>query len=278
MKPIREQSMLITGSTDGIGKIAAMRLALMGATVFIHGRDPEKCRAVRDEIWKASGNPKVEYFLADFSSLHDVEHMAASFREIQDHLDVLINNAGVFPVDNEDQQRHLSAQEYDLCFSVNYLAPFLLTHSLLPALRAAPAGRIINVTSAAQETLDFNDLMTTYDYSPMRAYARSKLALTMFTFELHQMLKQENITVNCVHPGSLLNTKMVRASDAEPLGDAEAGAETEVYLAIAPELDGVSGIYYDQRTPSKAHEQAYDSKARQLLWRIGMELTDLKNR
>lgn len=270
--------MLITGSTDGIGKIAAMRLALMGATVFVHGRDPEKCRAVRDEIWKASGNPKVKYFLADFSSLHDVVHMASAFGEIQNHLDVLINNAGVFPTGREDRNRHLSVQEYDLCFSVNYLAPFLLTHLLLPALRAAPSARIINVTSAAQEAIDFNDLMTFHNYSPMLTYARSKLALTMFTFELHQLLKEENITVNCLHPGNLLNTKMVLGIPSEPMGDAEAGADAEVYMATAPELEDVSGTYFDRKTPAHAHEQAYDKEARRLLWRISLELTDLKKR
>jgi NAD(P)-dependent dehydrogenase (short-subunit alcohol dehydrogenase family) len=276
MKSIREQSVLITGSTDGIGKIAAMHLALMGATVFIHGRDPEKCRTVRDEIWKASGNPKVKYFLADFSSLHDIVHMASAFGEIQNHLDVLINNAGIYPAANEDPNRHLSAQEYDLCFSVNYLAPFLLTHLLLPSLRAAPSARIINVTSISQEAIDFDDLMTFKNYSALRAYARSKLALTMFTFELHQMLKEENITVNCVHPGSLLDTKMIRHIPWEPLGNAETGADSEVYLATAPELEGVSGSYFDGKTPARAHEQAYDPEARQMLWRISLELTDLK--
>lgn len=270
--------MLITGSTDGIGKIAAMHLAMMGATVFVHGRDPDKCRAVRDEIWKASGNPKVTYLLADFSSLHDVVHMALAFGKIQNHLDVLINNAGVFPMEREDRDRHLSVQEYDLCFSVNYLAPFLLTHLLLPALRAAPSARIVNVTSAAQQAIDFDDLMTFRNYSPMLTYARSKLALTMFTFELHRLLEEENMTVNCVHPGSLLNTKLVRGIPSEPLGDAEAGADTEVYMATAPELEDVSGAYFDRKTPARAHQQAYDNEARRLLWRISMELTDLKQR
>ena len=275
MKPIREQFMLITGSTDGIGKIAAQRLAKLGASVLLHGRDPEKCRKVRDAIWKSSGNPKLEYFVADFSSLSDVRHMAAAVRESYERLDVLVNNAGVLPAESQKQERHLSAQGYDLCLAVNYLAPFLLTHLLLPVLRTSSAARIINVGSAAQEAVDFNDLMIAHDYSPMRAYSRSKLALTMFTFELDERLKDENVTVNCVHPGTLLDTKMVRRAFTQPLGSAESGAEVEVYLATAPELESVSGAYFDRRQHAQAHPQAYDRLAREKLWQLSLELTDL---
>jgi NAD(P)-dependent dehydrogenase (short-subunit alcohol dehydrogenase family) len=273
MRPIREQFILVTGATDGIGKLVARHLAHMGAAVMIHGRNLEKCRDIKDEIWKSSGNPRVQYVLADFSSLHDVLHMARSVRETYNRLDVLINNAGLLPVEREDQQRHLSAQDYDLCFSVNYLAPFVLTQLLLPALEAADGARIVNVVSAAQEAIDFDDLMLTRDYTPMRAYARSKLALTMFTFELDQRLGKKNIAVNCVHPGSLLNTKMVREAMLQPLAEAASGAEVEVYLATAPELDGVSGHYFDRKSISRAHAQAYDAIARQRLWRISTELT-----
>jgi NAD(P)-dependent dehydrogenase (short-subunit alcohol dehydrogenase family) len=278
MKPLREKFILVTGSTDGIGKITALRLARMGAGVILHGRDPEKCHAVRDEIWKTSGNPKLEYVVADFSSISDVRHMAASVREGYEHLDVLINNAGILPVESESGRRHLSAQGYDLCLAVNYLAPFLLTHLLQPCLRNARAARIINIGSAAQEPIDFDNLMLSEGYTPLRAYAQSKLALTMFTFELHQRLKDEPITVNCLHPGSLLDTKMVRQAFAQPRGSAESGAEAEVYLATHPDLENVSGLYFDHLQPSQANPQAYDATARSLLWQRSLELTGLTNR
>lgn len=276
MAPTSEKIILITGATDGIGKLTSQRLALTGANVNLHGRNMEKGLAVRDEIRKSSGNPNVEFLFADFSSLQDVRHLGKEINRNYDRLDVLVNNAGVLPVGKGKPERHLSAQGYDLCFCVNYLAPFLLTHLLLPLLHAAPAARIINVASAAQEALDFEDLMTTRNYNPMRAYARSKLALAMFTFELHRRIEHESTTVNCLHPGSLLDTKMVRQAFSEPLGSAESGAEAMVHLTIDPELENVSGIYFDRKSPSRAHPQAYDRHARQLLWNLSMQLTGIQ--
>jgi NAD(P)-dependent dehydrogenase (short-subunit alcohol dehydrogenase family) len=275
MKPIRDQFVLVTGSTDGIGRITALRLACMGAAVILHGRDAEKCRAVRDEMRDASGNPRVECFPTDFSSLVDVRQMGLALREQYNHLDVLINNAGVLPVDSGTGERQLSDQGYDLCLAVNYLAPFLLTHLLLPSLRMSRSARIVNVSSAAQEPIDFDDLMLSDNYSPLGAYARSKLALAMFTFELDERLREEHITVNCVHPGSLLDTKMVRRAFSNPQGSAESGADVEVYLATAPELEGVSGVYFDRKERARAHAQAYDHPAREKLWQLSLELTDL---
>ena len=160
--------------------------------------------------------------------------------------------------------------------AVNYRAPCLLTHLLLPLLRASNAARLVNVSSAAQEPVDFQDpMLTQNDYSPMTAYSRSKLALTMFTFEMDQRLAEENITVNCLHPGSLLDTKMVRRAFTHPQGSAESGAAVEVYVATSPELEGVSGIYFNQMQRSRAHSQAYDPQARQKLWQISLESTGL---
>jgi NAD(P)-dependent dehydrogenase (short-subunit alcohol dehydrogenase family) len=275
MKPIEDQFVLVTGSTDGIGKIAALQLARMGAVVLLHGRDAEKCRAVRDEMRAAGDNLKLECFATDFSSLADVRQMGLEIREKFNHLDVLINNAGVLPVDSKSGERQLSAQGYDLCMAVNYLAPFLLTHLLLPSLRMSGSARIVNVSSAAQETIDFDDLMMRDNYSPMRAYSRSKLALAMFTFEMDERLRGENITINCMHPGSLLDTKMVRRAFSNPQGSAESGAAVEVYLATAPELEGVSGVYFDQKQRAQAHAQAYNHPAREKLWQLSLELTDL---
>jgi NAD(P)-dependent dehydrogenase (short-subunit alcohol dehydrogenase family) len=274
MKPVSEQSILITGATDGIGRITAERLAQMGARVLLHGRDPKKCRAARDEIRRETGSDKLECYVADFSSLPEVRQMAAEVLNAHERLDVLINNAGVLPVPGEKKGRPLSAQGHELCMAVNYLAPFLLTILLLPPLRASDAARIVNVSSAAQEAIDFEDFMLTHGYSPMRAYARSKLALAMFTFELDHRLKAENITVNCLHPGSLLDTKMVRQAFATPQGTPESGAEVEVYVAVSPDVAGVSGAYFDRMTQARAHALAYDAAARERLWALSLELTD----
>ncbi|AOY57651.1 MULTISPECIES: SDR family oxidoreductase [Desulfococcus] len=274
MKPVSEQSILITGATDGIGRITAERLAQMGARVLLHGRDPEKCRAARDEIRRETGSDKLEFYVADFSSLPEVRRMAAEVLAAHDGLDVLINNAGVLPVPGGKKDRPRSDQGHELCMAVNYLAPFLLTILLLPLLRASGAARIVNVSSAAQEAIDFEDFMLADGYSPMRAYARSKLALAMFTIELDRRLKSDGITVNCLHPGSLLDTKMVRQAFGTPQGTAESGAEVEVYVAVSPDVDGVSGAYFDRMTQAEAHAQAYDAEIRQRLWALSLELTD----
>jgi len=267
---------LITGSTDGIGKLTAQRLAAMDAAVLVHGRDPEKVQSTAEAIRRASGNPAVAHVTADLASLAEVRRMAADVRQRYDRLDVLINNAGVLPAGGGAHERPLSQDGHELCLAVNYLAPFLLTHLLMPLLKAAPAARILNVSSVAQETVDCDDLdMEKGAYAPMQAYARSKLALAMFTMALDARLADEAITVNCLHPGTLLDTKMVRQAFSQPQGRAESGAEVEVYLATSPDLEGVSGNYFDRKTKARAHDQAYDRAARERLWQRSLELTGL---
>jgi NAD(P)-dependent dehydrogenase (short-subunit alcohol dehydrogenase family) len=267
---------LVTGSTDGIGKLTALCLAEMGAAVVVHGRQPEKVLATTEEIRRASGNPAVAHVTADLASLAEVRRMAADISRRYDRLDVLINNAGVLPVAGEKHERPLSEDGHELCLAVNYLAPFLLTHLLRPLLRAAPAARILNVSSVAQETVDCDDLdMEKGAYAPMQAYGRSKLALAMFTMELSDRIANDPMTVNCLHPGTLLDTKMVRQAFSRPRGSAESGAEVEVYLATSPEVEGVSGIYFDRKSKARAHAQAYDREARHHLWQRSLELTGL---
>jgi NAD(P)-dependent dehydrogenase (short-subunit alcohol dehydrogenase family) len=212
MKPIDEQIILVTGSTDGIGKLAARDLAKRGATVILHGRDLKKGEAVLDEIREDTGNHRLSFHLADFSSLSEVRRLADEIEAGFPALDVLINNAGVGIGKPDEKKRMLSRDGYELRFAVNYLAPFFLTQLLLPSLRKASPSRIVNVSSAAQSAIDFDDLMIEDGYDPMEAYSRSKLALAMFTFELAERVQDEKITVNCLHPGSLLDTKMVRES------------------------------------------------------------------
>lgn len=274
MKPIEEQTVLLTGATDGIGLIAAQKLAQLGARIILHGRHQEKIDAASEEIQRQSGYSPAAY-QSDFASLAEVRHLAEQILADHGAIDVLINNAGVLPGKHTQGQRLLSQDGYELCFAVNYLAPFLLTHLLLPALRKAAPSRIVNVSSIAQKALDFDDIMLEKNYEPFKAYAQSKLALAMFTIDLSEQLEKDGITVNCLHPGSLLDTKMVQESGWTPQGSAESGADVELYVATSPELDGITGQYFDEKRRAEAHRQAYDSSARDQLRRLGETLTGI---
>lgn len=265
------KTILITGATDGIGKLTASKLAAQDVRVLVHGRNEEKVKSVVEELFKASGNKNIEGFVADFSSLEEVRKLADEVNGKFDALDVLINNAGAGMSD----QRY-SKDGYEMRFAVNYLAPFLLTNLLLPLLKKASPSRIVNVSSAGQYPLDFDDLMSEKSFDGTKAYRRSKLALMMFTFDLAEKLKNENITVNSLHPGTYLDTNMVRRSKIEPWGKPETGADAEVFLAESESLEGISGKYFDVKTESSAQKQAYDKDARKRLWDLSLKLTDLK--
>lgn len=272
MKEVTDQTILITGATDGIGEITAKKLAAGGSRLLMHGRNPEKLERVSKDIQEATGNDRIETYLADFSALANVRQLAEKVLANHNRLDVLINNAGL----GFDDERQLSDDGYELRFAVNYLAPFLLTHLLLPALKEAAPSRIVNVSSAGQHPIDFDDVMLENSYTATRAYRQSKLALIMFTIDLAERLEDDNITVNSLHPGTYLNTKMVREADITPLGDPETGAEAEAYLATAPELKNVTGKYFDKKQTTQALDQVYKIEARQKLWRLSKEWTGLK--
>jgi NAD(P)-dependent dehydrogenase (short-subunit alcohol dehydrogenase family) len=274
MKPIEDRTILITGATDGIGKITARRLAGTGARVLLHGRSREKGETTLKEMAGATGNRRLRYYRADLADLSEVRRLAADIKDETDHLDVLINNAGVGPGPSAHTARESSRDGYELRFAVNYLAPFLLTRMLLPLIRQAAPSRIVNLSSAAQEPIDFTDVMFTRGYDPMSAYARSKTALTLFTFELAQRLQKDSVTVNCLHPGSLLDTQMVRESFGTPWGSAESGAEVVMRMAVSPELEGVTGKYFDRTREARASDQAYDREARDRLWRLSEAYLD----
>ncbi|MDA8139519.1 MAG: SDR family oxidoreductase [Desulfobacteraceae bacterium] len=271
MKPIQDQTILITGATDGIGKLAALRLADQRVQVLIHGRNPEKVTAVVAEAKNSSGNKKIEGLSADFSSLSEVRRLAEEILERHPRLDVLINNAGVGFADER-----YSRDGHELRFAVNYLAPFLFTHLLLPALKNAAPARIVNVASAGQYPVDFEDIMLEKHFDGIKAYRRSKLSLIMFTFDLAEELKEARITVNAMHPGTYLNTNMVRRAKVTPLGEPDSGAQAEVFLATSPALEGVTGQYFNVRTEARAEAQAYDPQARKQLRELALRLTGLK--
>ncbi len=275
MKRVDELTVLVTGSTDGIGKRTARDLAGMGSRVLVHGRSRERGERTLREIREATGSGKLEYYNADLSSLAEVRRLAAEVSEDHPRLDVLINNAGIGS-GGSGRRRQVSADGHELRFAVNYLAPFLLTHLLLPTLKRSAPSRIVNVSSLGQSPLDLDDLMLEHRYSGWEAYARSKLAQVMFTFDLAEELRGEGVTVNALSPGSLLDTKMVREAFGRARGDVQEGADAVIYLATSPEVEGVTGRFFDQERESRANRQAYDREARARLRRASRELTGLE--
>ena len=273
MKEIRDWVVLVTGATDGIGRASALTLAKHGATVLLHGRDPHRLKAVEDEIRAETPGPKVETYLADFSSLAAVRRMADEVIARRERLDVLINNAGIGSGRPVDRQRQLSQDGYELRFAVNYLAHFALTLHLLLLLRKAAPSRIVNVASAGQQRIDFSDVMLERGYSGGRAYAQSKLAMILFTIELAEQLKNQEISVNSLHPGTYLDTGMVNEAGITPLGTPQSGADAILALATSSQLEGVTGEYFDRTRLSRADAQAYDPAARRRLWELSERLT-----
>lgn len=276
MRHMDEAVILVTGSTDGLGERVARDLALKGATMLLHGRDPERGEAALRRIREETRNDKLRYYLADFSSLEEVRRLAGEVRSDYDRLDVLINNAGIGAGECGASERALSRDGHELRFAVNYLAPFLLTRLLLPLLRRSAPARIVNVASAGQSPIDFGDVMLERRYDGMRAYAQSKLAQIMFTFDLAGELEGTGVNVNSLHPASLMDTKMVFETFGSASSDVQEGADATVYLATSPELEGVTGKYFDGRREACADKQAYDSEARDRLWRLSEELTGLR--
>lgn len=278
MRPLTQQTVLITGATDGLGKQTALALAREGATVLLHGRDQRRLESTRREIQETTGNARLETYQADLAALAEVRHLAEEVQTRHPQFDMLINNAGVGGGKLLGGRRELSRDGYELRFAVNYLAPFLLTHLLLPGLRHGSSTRIIHVGSVGQSPLDFDNIMFERRYNGVEAYRRSKLALVMFTIDLAGQLEGEHITVNCVHPASLMNTKMVRETIPFTQSTVEEGLRSVMYLATAPALDTVTGKYFDQLHEAHAHPQAYDANARRRLRQLSEQLTGLTGR
>ncbi len=248
-----KKNILITGSTDGIGKLTAVKLAKEGHQIYLHGRNSEKLAAAVSEIKEISGNDNIGSFTADFADLDSVNKMADKINEELLKLDVLINNAGVFksPVSrNKDG--------YDLRFTVNYFAPYLLTKKIIPLLNKGEDSRIINLSSAAQSRVSFEAMTGNKDVQVSEGYAQSKLALTMWSFNLAD--EQKEISVIAVNPGSLLNTKMANEAYGQSWSPAEKGVDILYALAVSDEHKGITGKYFDNDRGSygKAHPDAYN--------------------
>jgi NAD(P)-dependent dehydrogenase (short-subunit alcohol dehydrogenase family) len=249
VRPLGEQTILVTGSTDGLGRAVAAELVERGADVLVHGRDPDKVARVTAEIGAERG------LTADLSSLREVRRLAGEV----DRLDTLVNNAGIIA-----PERQVTADGFELTFAVNYLSHFLLTELLLDKLRE-PA-RIVNIASIGQMPFELDDLQFERGWEGYPAYARSKLAQVMFTFELAERLGDRDITVNALHPATLMDTNMVRNSLGRSLSTVEEGAQATLRLIADPALDGVSGRFFDGTRESQASAQAYDAQARRRLW------------
>jgi NAD(P)-dependent dehydrogenase (short-subunit alcohol dehydrogenase family) len=267
MRNLAEATILVTGATDGLGKRVARELAAKGTTVLLHGRSPERVEATLEEIQSQTSSQKVGSYLADLSSLAAVRDLADRILSEYDRLDVLVNNAGIIV-----QERKESEDGYELTFAVNYLSHFLLTSLLLPLLKGSAPARVVNVASAGQSPIDFDDPMLERGYDAMRAYSMSKLAQIMFTFELAERLSDTGVSVNALHPASLMDTKMVQETFGYTMSTVEEGTEAVVRLAVSQEVEGVTGRYFDGTREARADGQAYDKEARQTLWELSEEL------
>jgi NAD(P)-dependent dehydrogenase (short-subunit alcohol dehydrogenase family) len=277
-----EKVCLITGATSGIGKATAMGLANMGASVVMVGRDRGRGEAALGEVKGKSANASVDLMLADLSSQQDIRRLADEFTEAYPRLDVLINNAGVIR-----SKRVMTADGLETTFAVNHLAHFLLTNLLLDVLKASAPSRIVNVASGEQRngTIDFDDLQGEKQYKTAKAYGQSKLANVLFTYELARRLEGTGVTANCLHPGAGVRTNLgsgvsglfgftVRA--LTPLMKSpEKGAETSIYLASSPEVEGLSGRYVVKKAEARSSDASYDERLARRLWEVSADLTNV---
>ncbi len=272
MATLERKTILITGATDGLGRLVAEMAARDGATVLLHCRSPAKGQAALAEIKAATGNHRLKVYRADFVSLDEVRSLAAAVARDHPRLDGLLNNAGV-ALFRPEQAREVSREGHELHFAVNYLAPFLLTRLLLPQIEAAAPSRIVNVASIGQAPVDFDDVMLERTYSGRQAYSQSKLAQIMFTLTLAERLQGTGVTVTALHPGTFMNTKMVAAAGMTPQSRVEDGAEATFRLLASPDVEGVTGVYYNQLALGHPNAQAEDAEARLRLWEVSSQIS-----
>ncbi|KAA5834391.1 SDR family NAD(P)-dependent oxidoreductase [Saccharopolyspora hirsuta] len=270
MRDPEQRTVLITGATSGLGRALAHRVASSGSRVLVHGRDAERAELVRAEL---AAGPEHAAVVADFAELRQVGQLAEAVRRCTDRLDVLVNNAGIGS-GPPGAGRELSADGVELRFAVNYLAGYHLTRLLRPLLVASAPARVINVASAGQHPIDFDDPMLSHDYLGSRAYAQSKLAQIMFTFDLAALLRDSGVTVNAVHPATYMNTAMVREAGVSPVSTVAEGVEAVLHLVADPGLDEITGSYFHGTRACRALEQAYDEQARARLRELSDKLVE----
>jgi NAD(P)-dependent dehydrogenase (short-subunit alcohol dehydrogenase family) len=265
------KTVLITGSTDGVGRYVAKRLAANGAKVLIHGRDESRAKTLIEEIAR-DGHDAPRFYPADLASLSGARSLAGAVIADHKRLDVFVSNAGIGSRTGGPERRE-SADGHELRFAVNYLSGFLLAYLLLPLLKAAAPSRIVNVASLGQRPIEFDDVMITKGYDGGRAYAQSKLAQIMFTIDLAEELAGTGVTVNCLHPATYMNTTMVRAGGITPVSTVEEGGEAILHLIEGDDVAGQSGLFFNGLRQARANPQAYDAIARARLRALSLQLT-----
>ncbi len=273
---------MVTGATSGIGEMTARELAQMGATVIAVGRDPVRGAAALERIRSASGNKAVELMLADLSSLQGIRQLAEQFKHKYQRLHVLVNNAGALFT-----ARQQSADGIEMTFALNHLNYFLLTNLLLEPLKASAPSRIVNIGASAHQfarRVDFDDLQGQRKYFGWGAYGQSKLCNLLFTYELARRLEGTGVTVNALHPGIVATNFGMSGGGAMPLFNRlisvamlrpEQGAQTVIYLATSPEVEGVSGKYFVNRKAVRSSKASYDQSAADRLWQVSEAMTRL---
>jgi len=264
---------LVTGSTDGLGRAVAERLAADGATVLLHGRDREKLASTAHQLRSTSGNDRVRTYQANFSSLEQVRAMAHEVEAENHRLHVLINNAGVGSGKPAGTTRQESDDGYELRFAVNYLAGYVLTMRLLHLLRRSAPARVVNVASAGQYPIDFDDVMLERQYDGARAYRQSKLAQIMFGFDLAERIPPDEVTVNSLHPATFMPTKIVLEQHGHSVDSLEEGVKATLRLAVGADMEGVTRRYFNRQEEARADDQAYDPVSRRRLWELSAQLT-----
>jgi NAD(P)-dependent dehydrogenase (short-subunit alcohol dehydrogenase family) len=272
---------MVTGANSGIGKAIALGLAQMGAAVVMVCRSRERGEAARQDIIARTGSGSVDLLLADLSSQQSIRQLAQDFRAKYAQLHVLINSAGV-----NLMRRSVTVDGIERTFAINHLAYFLLTNLLLDVLKSSAPARIVNITSSGQSPIQFDDLQGERQYRGFQAYTQSKTANVMFTYELARRLEGAGVSVNAVHPG-VVRTNLARDMNIlfrlmlvvmwPFMAPPEKGAETALYVATSPEVEGVSGKYFARKKEARSSEASYDEAAAQRLWRASAELTKMNN-
>lgn len=275
---------MVTGANRGIGKATAVGLAKLGANVVMVCRDPDRGNAARDAVIQASNNESINLMLVDLSSQSSIRHMAQEFLDKYPQLHVLVNNAGTYRT-----RRALTEDGIEIHFAVNYLAPFLLTNLLIEALKAGTPSRVVNLAGIyhRKATLNFDDLMSEKSYNASEANKQAKLALVIFTYELARRLEGTGVTVNCLHPGAVATDPMQSDPDTSPIqtffyqlmkpffASPEKGAEPSIYLSTSPDLEGVTGKFFDRMEEATSSPESHDLTIAGRLWEVSEKLTNL---
>ena len=268
---LKDKIVIVTGANSGIGKAAAIQLAQCGATVVMACRSVERGVEALDDVRKAAHSQNVTLMQVDMSTHKSIRDFAEVFKSLYPRLDVLIHNAGVFM-----KRRQLSGDGHEMTFAVNHLAPFLLTALLGDLLAASAPARVVTVSSVAHQRgkLDFDNLQSERSFDGYGAYSASKLANVLFAFELAARKRLEGITSNALHPG-VVTTKLLHEGFGSTGISPADGARNSVYLATSPEVEGISGMYFDNCRPGRVAPAAEQADLRERLWIVSEELTGL---